>query len=223
MLERIGQENTLKPDLVLRNATNMDPSNLSVDWQTTGKRALKKGQAKSSLWFKPLWVWQGGRGGLLTWRKLTFLSCWLEGGSNQTVLPMSPKPPGQVHTSRLTGVKAPLTHLNPTIPGNKRQENKHGETEERSVPVNFSAFRLRELCLALGKNRVKKSFRKTKFVSLNLFFFSSSTDRHSIAGGGSLYLRRVEMLLHLNVVLSSNRWIQWTVNISHWGLSCSVK
>lgn len=49
MLERIGQENILKPDLVLRNATNMDPSNLSVDWQTTGKRALKKGQAKSSL------------------------------------------------------------------------------------------------------------------------------------------------------------------------------
>lgn len=55
-LKRTGQETALKPDLVLRNVANTDLSNLWVDLQTTGQRALKKGQAKSSLWFKPLWV-----------------------------------------------------------------------------------------------------------------------------------------------------------------------
>lgn len=44
-----GQKNILKPDLVLRNVANMDRSNLSVDLQTTGKRALSKGQVKSTL------------------------------------------------------------------------------------------------------------------------------------------------------------------------------
>ena len=49
IVEGRGQENILKPDLVLRNVTNIDPSNLSVDLQTTGKRALSKGQVKSTL------------------------------------------------------------------------------------------------------------------------------------------------------------------------------
>lgn len=90
---------------------------------------------------------------------------------------MSPKPPSQVHTSRLAGVKAPLTHLNPTIAGNKRQENKHGETEERSVPVNFSAFRSRELCLPLDKNRVKNPLGKQSLCLLTCFFFlAAQTD-----------------------------------------------
>lgn len=48
-IERRKQNNALKQDLVPWNVTNMDPSNLSVDLQTTGKRALSKGKVKSTL------------------------------------------------------------------------------------------------------------------------------------------------------------------------------
>lgn len=49
IVERKGRENILKPDLALGNVTNVDPSSLSVDLQTTGKRALSEGQVKSTL------------------------------------------------------------------------------------------------------------------------------------------------------------------------------
>lgn len=49
--------------------------------------------------------------------------------------------------------------------------------EERSVPVNFSAFRLRELCLALDKNRVKNPLEKQSLCLFTFFFFlAAQTD-----------------------------------------------
>jgi len=94
---------------------------------TMGRRALSAGQGKSTVWFKPLWVEQGGQRRDINLAEVDFFVLLAWGGSNKTVHPTSPKPPGRVHTSRLVDVKAIPAHLNPTIRANNGRETERGE------------------------------------------------------------------------------------------------
>lgn len=155
---------------------------------------------------------------LLTW-----------GGSNKTVHPTSPNPHGQVHTSWLGAVKAPqlisiqqcrwITVRRPSVEemprGSRRKTTKKKKILQISQHFNWVNLRVVQL-RTNWKEGGKSLFLRTCLVCI-------IADRHSIENGGSLYLTKVERLLHLNAVLSSKQWIRRTVNISHWGLSCSVK